>query len=263
MVVIKIDNREGALKALIKQDSGLNNENVIYENLPLGDILISVNECVSFVFERKTYTDLLASISDGRYKSQKQRLMEAYPVDNVFYILEGSLPSYAKQQGDSNIITGVVINTLMRDKIGIFYTRDVNETYHLLLHIVKRINADPNKYICKPKLHADDANINIKKASNSTFKNILSQIPGVSIKSAESMINKWACFQHMYQQLMSMTHEQRIKTLSTLTTTDNKGKSRKLSCKVVENVVQALFDDEDKKLSGDNMNINTQNLKDT
>jgi ERCC4-type nuclease len=240
MVNIKIDNREGALKALVKDEDG-----VIYENLPLGDIVISFDESTTLVFERKTYSDLLASISDGRYKSQKLRLLDAYPAANIYYILEGTHPSFAQHQGDSNVIAGVIVNTLLRDKIGLFYTRDVNDTYQLIQHIVKRIKADPKKYVCLSESHNTEIQIPKKmNHHNSTFKNILATIPGVSNKSADAIMTKWSSFQSMYQDLLSQTHDEKTKTLSSIATKDSKGKSRKVSCTVVTNIIQSLFDND-------------------
>ena len=44
--------------------------------LPLGDILIETDEGKKvMLIERKTYTDLLASIKDSRYEEQSYRLI--------------------------------------------------------------------------------------------------------------------------------------------------------------------------------------------
>ena len=60
--------------------------------LPLGDILIETDEGKKvMLIERKTYTDLLASIKDGRYEEQSYRLIHSggYPLHSVVYLLEG------------------------------------------------------------------------------------------------------------------------------------------------------------------------------
>ena len=69
-MTIKVDIREKDLYTLIS-----NKTKAEYENLTLGDIVISVkNELV--IIERKTLKDLAASIKDGRYREQSFRLNE-------------------------------------------------------------------------------------------------------------------------------------------------------------------------------------------
>jgi ERCC4-type nuclease len=51
--------------------------------LPLGDIIIQTDEGKNvLLIERKTYSDLLASIKDGRYEEQSYRLIHSsgYPL---------------------------------------------------------------------------------------------------------------------------------------------------------------------------------------
>ena len=60
--------------------------------LELGDIEINISNVDftnKFIFERKTLTDLNASINDGRYKEQKHRLLSSYSNNAITYIIEG------------------------------------------------------------------------------------------------------------------------------------------------------------------------------
>ena len=74
---IIIDYRE---KDLIKDMNNTNTNDkltISHENLELGDIQFHVNGTCILIFERKTVSDLAASISDGRYKEQSHRLTNA------------------------------------------------------------------------------------------------------------------------------------------------------------------------------------------
>ena len=66
--IIKIDNREKDIIAIL-QNKGYNFE---LENLDLGDFqfLDLTSKEPIIIIERKTYSDLNASIKDGRYKEQ-------------------------------------------------------------------------------------------------------------------------------------------------------------------------------------------------
>ena len=75
---IKIDTREQELftkcQQIIEALPKFKDIKIISQTLPLGDIIINdgINDCV--IIERKTLTDLAASIKDGRYDEQSYRL---------------------------------------------------------------------------------------------------------------------------------------------------------------------------------------------
>ena len=95
-MLIKIDNRE---HDLIKQINQLilfipifKKLTVITENLPLGDIIISNNSEDKLIIERKSVSDLLSSIKDGRYEEQSYRLNGLnHPNHNIYYLIEGDI----------------------------------------------------------------------------------------------------------------------------------------------------------------------------
>ena len=114
--IIKFDNRE---KDLIKilEDKGYN---VTLENLDLGDIQfvdLTTKEII-IIIERKTYADLSASIKDGRYKEQKERMIHSIKKSiRKIVLIEGENTSTFKLP--INTLTGVIINTILRDNIHI------------------------------------------------------------------------------------------------------------------------------------------------
>ena len=69
-----IDNRENDLIQLIeKLDINFEKKNLI-----LGDISFNKDENELLIIERKTISDLVCSIKDGRHKEQKLRLMSNF-----------------------------------------------------------------------------------------------------------------------------------------------------------------------------------------
>ena len=75
---IVIDERESTLYAKcieVLQSSDLPTIVVSKQVLPLGDILFKTDEdSLVCIIERKSLTDLLASVKDGRYEEQSHRL---------------------------------------------------------------------------------------------------------------------------------------------------------------------------------------------
>jgi len=95
-MIIKIDNREQELfkkcEATINSVPKFKDIKLISENLPLGDIIINdgINDCI--IIERKSLTDLAASIKDGRYEEQSYRLNGInHHNHNIIYLIEGDI----------------------------------------------------------------------------------------------------------------------------------------------------------------------------
>ena len=86
-IILKIDNREMKCKDYF---NGLNE--IEYSNLVYGDFQLvdKTSNTIYFLFERKTKEDLLASIKDGRYKNQKNSILNAFQHTQYYYIIEGS-----------------------------------------------------------------------------------------------------------------------------------------------------------------------------
>ncbi len=85
---IKIDNREQAFATFMTNDGYAFD----LEPLDVGDIQFvdKVSKIPFIIIERKTYADLEASIKDGRYKEQKERMLKAYPYKvRKILLLEG------------------------------------------------------------------------------------------------------------------------------------------------------------------------------
>jgi ERCC4-type nuclease len=100
-----LDSRETALKAQ------LNTMGVpcTIQQLGVGDAVVrsSTDGSPRLVFERKTLSDLAASIRDGRYREQSLRLHELpIPNSHVVYVVEGSSTAYTSRY------SGVTIDAL-------------------------------------------------------------------------------------------------------------------------------------------------------
>ena len=131
IVSLVIDNREKDLKASFPT--------AIYKNLDLGDIEIKYtdndgNEQLFLLIERKTMSDLISSVNDGRYREQKKRLLDSnIPKQKIMYLLEGHIDDIP---GHMKTLFGMIINTLFRDKLQIIRFEDIEETIYFIKRIV-------------------------------------------------------------------------------------------------------------------------------
>ena len=58
--------------------------------LPLGDVTVAIDD-MQWIIERKSLSDLLSSIKDGRYDEQSYRLQHTADPRRVIYVIEGVL----------------------------------------------------------------------------------------------------------------------------------------------------------------------------
>jgi ERCC4-type nuclease len=126
-----IDNRESDLILLLK------GQDVPCESITLdiADIEIIDGTRRRFLMERKTIKDLAASIVDGRFKDQKDRMLgilEREPTTAISYILEGNLRGGDSERVSGRITVGMIRNLLYtiqyKYRIPIIQTSSVNDT---------------------------------------------------------------------------------------------------------------------------------------
>ena len=145
MVQIIIDIRE---RDLIQE---LTDQTLITEALSVGDIVLRDDD-VELIIERKSLMDLAASIKDGRYAEQKQRLACLRSQENppfIAILVEGRLSyddlSEKKTGGLPNkTIVSAVLNMAFRDGFHVMRTDSLAETANLVRSLASRISKFAN-----------------------------------------------------------------------------------------------------------------------
>lgn len=175
-----IDDRERDLM----KDIG---ESFSYEckRLDLGDIHIChpIEERTMCIIERKSMSDLEASITDGRYREQKGRLASSgIP---VLYIIEDGTIKKHKEP----MVKGAILNTQVRDRIPIIMSKGVVHTAALIGQLKrKEIEYFDNKGVHIMETYTP---LKSKKSKNMSSSDIfiqqLSMINGVSKQMAEDI----------------------------------------------------------------------------
>ena len=245
MIKLKIDNRETKLKDLLR----IEGIEIIFENLKYADYIYEIDDIPIIFIERKTINDLSSSIKDNRFVNQKNALLTNVDRKKIYYVIEGDINFKESSMMNSGIsitaLQSCVLNTMIIHDIKVIITKNIDETVALLRAIAVRLLKNPDKYKCETSSLLNEPILTKYKASmlgkDKFFENILLQIPGISVKTAKTLVNKFVSLENFYSTIRDKTKEEKLNILSLITTQDSKGKTRKISSTVVNNIVEYIF----------------------
>jgi ERCC4-type nuclease len=177
---IRVDNREQELlkhiRELIVNIPLFKELEVIVENLPLGDIIISNNVEDKLYIERKSINDLSASIKDGRYEEQSYRLNGLnHQNHNIIYLIEG----------DINRVNRFKDNKM--EKLTL-YSSVFSLNYYKGFSVIRTFSIDESAiFICNTanKLRKGEA-----ENKNPYYQNTFNTILNTNVKSTENLEEK-------------------------------------------------------------------------
>ena len=249
---IKIDCRESDvmtnMNLLFKEHS----HEIKLESLPLGDmILLDKEEKEKVIFERKSLYDLAASIKDGRYKEQSFRLNQCNLHNhNIIYIIEGDLEKYNPQKGriDKKTLYSTLITLNYFKGFSVIRTKNINETCELIINFADKLEKENKRetyYDNEIKIGTKEENycevLKQPKKNNITRENIgeimLSNIPGVSSKTAITIMKEYKNIKNLIKQL-----GEDEKILDNVRIMSDNGLTRKISKTAVENIKKFIID---------------------
>ena len=245
------------------------------EVLDLGDILIRTDDDKDvLLIERKSFSDLLASIKDSRYEEQSYRLLNSsgLPPHSVVYLLEGVL-SQLRTPIEKKILYSSMVSLNFFKGFSVHRTSSVRETAEWVLHMADKIDREFIKgkfpyYLTQPYIRMFSKPVNehesreetieqvpenvfepstsnyctvVKKTKkeNITPENIgdiiLCQIPGISSTTAMAIMEKFNGFPHFIEELNK--NPDCINDLSY----EKNGKLRKINKTSIENIKKYLL----------------------
>jgi ERCC4-type nuclease len=234
ITTIYVDTRECKLRELLEK----NGTHFVTKALELGDILIE-HPKRQILVERKTIADFHASITDGRYKNQKLRLLEwrnntdektdgkTDARKNIIYLFE-------EKTGDNKdrAYWGALVNMILRDNIGIIQCDGMVRTAQIITDIKKKLDEDKFN-----ELEGGSQNISLEgyaKGKYNTPRNCylgqLSLIPGLSPAIAEKIAEK-------YPNMRTLLDEMDVKELGNIRITEK----RRLGDKLAEKIHSYIF----------------------
>jgi crossover junction endonuclease MUS81 len=240
--IIKFDNREKELIKILEERG----YNIILENLELGDIqfLDLFTKEIIILIERKTLSDLSASIKDGRYKEQKDRMIHSIKKSvRKIVLIEGT--DYENFSLPLKTIDSVIINTMIRDNIHIHLTKNKDDTINFIENIILQLPKyfdDLKKEIIngEDKAFTNEFSCKSGKKDNLTpeicFRNMLNQIPGVSTSISNVLVEKYKNIAFLIK-----TFENKTLAISNISNEKYGSSNRRIGDKVGEKIYAFLF----------------------
>jgi ERCC4-type nuclease len=219
------------------------------ENLLLGDICIKDDDNKEIIiFERKTLSDLIASIKDKRYEEQSYRLNGCELFNhNIIYIIEGVII----ESSDKNTIYSCMFSLSFYKGFSVMKSNSLNETAYIICNAITKINKEKKKvpfYTNSLNTESNDDTKNevsysslIKKKKNeninvSNFGEIvLCQIPTISNVTAKAILDKFGNLNNLIDNLR--LDNNCLDNITYLTSTNQLRKLSKTSIKNVSNFI--------------------------
>ena len=171
---IVVDEREkkSGIPDLLKE-IGINLE---IKTLPVGDYIVAPETVV----ERKTISDLISSIFDGRLFDQCNRLKEHYQFPIL--LIEGDIDEIEKLTENPFVFYGAISSIVIDFKIPVIPTPSASHTSKLLISMCSRKDIANGPFIKK-----------IRKSNNLQKQQLsmLCSLPGVGEKTAIRMLEKF------------------------------------------------------------------------
>lgn len=219
---IIVDNREHDLiekfRLIISNDPNLATLEV--DTLPIGDILFKTDEGKDvLLIERKSLSDLISSIKDGRYEEQSHRLKYAsgFSPHNIVYLIEGMF-STLKTPIEKKLVLSSITSLLYFKGFSTIRTSGLQETAELIIYMADKIDRNMMKGVLpwylsneQPEKEIESYSGLVKKIKkdNITPENmseiLLRQIPGISTLYAKSILNKFGGFSVLLENVKANT----------------------------------------------------------
>jgi crossover junction endonuclease MUS81 len=241
---IEIDIRENALISEIESDPSFQYP-IVKRQLDIGDLILYDDaDNVKMVIERKTLSDLMSSIKDGRYAEQSLRL-NAFNLHNhnIIYMIEGNVFHHK----DSNTLLSAMYSLCYYKGFSVWQSLNVKTSKDLVKKYMSKLDKEKNK----SSYYEGDTNDNVDyinhikttKKDNITNENIhqimLSQIPNVSINISKVILNKYNTIFGVKAAL-----DENKMCLHKLMITSSNGKERKISSLAINSILKYLLDSE-------------------
>ena len=235
---------------LIKTTDKFKNIKISTENLLIGDISINDEDNnVIILFERKSISDLIASIKDGRYREQSYRLSGSeHPNHNIVYIIEGPIGKFV----DKQIVYSSMFSLNYYKGFSVFRSNNIDDTAYILCNAFIKLEKEKDKkpyYNNKKNIDNEGEDIEEKsystvikkkKNANITKENfgeiVLCQIPSISSTTAIVIMKEFKNIDTLIQKLKEDQN-----CLNNLTYETEKKQKRKISKTSIKNIIDFLL----------------------
>ncbi len=236
-------------------------------NLPIGDVVIlNDKEEEMLIMERKTLSDLAASIKDGRYAEQSFRLNN-YEMHNhnIVYVIEGDIQKWDNTKGKFQKFKAKTLYTTLFSLqyykgFSVMKVNNLSETAEYIIRVTDKMTRDKKVSYYDTSMNKvsnikDYCNVVSKvKKNNIKPENIgeiiLSQIPGISSKTSLTIMEKFGSLYNLLKKL-----QEDPKCLNNIMIKTESGQ-RKISRTSVINISQYLLYQKSSVIKIDTTDIN-------
>lgn len=186
MFTLVVDNRERAVFDEIERIFTNGNSDVIieYKQLNIGDFIIMEDNCIRACIERKTLTDFIASIKDGRYENKDKmiKLREQTSCRLIYLITD------AKYEDMPFNIQAAVNHLILRDDIHVIYNSlDILSEYIRVYTVMKL-----------PLVLHEPVNITeIRTPLELEVIKCWTTIPGISTTVASELVKRFSIYEFL------------------------------------------------------------------
>lgn len=239
--------------------------------LNLGDILFKTDEDKDILLiERKSLSDLLSSIKDGRYEEQSFRLLHSsgYPSHSIIYMIEGMFSQLRTLIEKKTVLSAITSLNFFKG-FSVLRTCSIQETAENIVWMAEKIDRNFSKgktpyYLSRPienivvnnnENDGETGNIFTQgsqntpnnyctvvkkvKKDNVTPENIgeiiLCQIPGISSVTAIAIMKHFGSFLHLITELQN--NPSCLENIAI----ENNGKIRKINKSSIQNIQSFLL----------------------
>lgn len=239
--------------------------------LNLGDILFKTDEDKDILLiERKSLSDLLSSIKDGRYEEQSFRLLHSsgYPSHSIIYMIEGMFSQLRTLIEKKTVLSAITSLNFFKG-FSVLRTCSIQETAENIVWMAEKIDRNFSKgktpyYLSRPienivvnnnENDGETGNIFTQgsqntpnnyctvvkkvKKDNVTPENIgeiiLCQIPGISSVTAIAIMKHFDSFLHLITELQN--NPSCLENIAI----ENNGKIRKINKSSIQNIQSFLL----------------------
>lgn len=203
--------------------------------LDVGDVEVWADGQRVLLLERKSLSDLAASVKDGRYAEQKARMLAttASGPTTVMYVVEvGSFAtafSFDSRMHDglgglpAATLQGCIVSMLLDARC--VMTRDVSDTAAFVIRAAKRLSKRRcSGTVVSGSTYASVATaacvVAARKRDNldpvTCFQHQLAQLPGVSVKLAGVLCAEFGSMSALYARLLPMAPNERVAAFTAL-----------------------------------------------
>jgi ERCC4-type nuclease len=204
MVDVFVDTRPGENNLFESLSSLLSGKSLDVEvrlqrrMLELGDVQVKMGEQV-IIIERKTWSDLVSSLNDGRYSNQKARLCaerERNAGLKFLYLIEGAPPSYdgtTRNTANSNAYAALM-KMALRDNITSIWSANSSDAARCVLYIIMALSKNGFESTAARAGLAEGYSKFVKHTSKrknteeNQFEVMLTSIPGISPVMATGLV---------------------------------------------------------------------------